>query len=252
MPEEARDPIRAAQASMRAAPTKRFFKQVSLGEAEGGGFALLLDGRRARTPAKSPLVLPSRALAELIASEWAGQGDAIEPPTMPLTRLANSAIDGVAGAMPAVRAEIAGYAAADLLCYRAEAPIELVAAEAAAFDPLLAWAEETFGAHFIVANGVIHRRQPEASLAAVRAALEAVEDPFALAALNVATSLTGSALLALALARGRLSAEEAWRIAHVGEDFQIAKWGEDEEAALRRAARWRDFAAASRALAALR
>ena len=169
---------------------------------------------------------------------------------MPLTRLANSALDGVAAAMAATRAEIAGYAGSDLLCYRATTPEALVAAEAAAFDPVLDWAREALGAKFLVAEGVVHVRQPEPALAAVRAALEAFESPFALAALHVMTSLTGSVLLALAVARERLSAEEAWRIAHVGEDFQIAQWGEDEEAKARRAARWRDFEAAGRVMAA--
>ncbi len=244
------DPMRAAQAAMRPAAIKRFFKTAGVGEAEGGGFALLLDGRRARTPAKKPLILPSRALAELVAAEWAGQGETIDPAKAPLTRLANSALDGVAAAMAATRAEIAGYAGSDLLCYRATTPEALVAAEAAAFDPVLDWAREALGAKFLVAEGVVHVRQPEPALAAVRAALEAFESPFALAALHVMTSLTGSVLLALAVARERLSAEEAWRIAHVGEDFQIAQWGEDEEAKARRAARWRDFEAAGRAMAA--
>ncbi|MGD0639382.1 MAG: ATP12 family protein [Roseiarcus sp.] len=250
MSEAPRDPMRAAQANMRPAGIKRFFRQASVGEAEGGGFALLLDGRRARTPAKRPLILPTRALAELVAAEWAGQGETIEPAAMPLTRLANSALDGVATTMDATRAEIAGYAGADLLCYRAEAPEALVAAETEAFDPVLDWAGPALGAKFLVGAGVVHVRQPESALQALRAALDAVEDPFALAALHVMTSLTGSVLLALAVARGRLSADEAWRIAHVGEDFQIANWGEDEEAESRRAARRRDFEAAARVVEA--
>jgi chaperone required for assembly of F1-ATPase len=245
-----KDPMRAAQANMRPAGVRRFFSKASVGEADGG-FALLLDGRRARTPAKKPLVLPSRALAEGVAEEWAGQGETIDPAAMPLTRLANSALDGVAAAMAEARAEIAGYAASDLLCYRADEPEALVAAETAAFDPLLAWARESLGATFLIATGIVHRRQPDESLAAVRAALAAIESPFALAALHVMTSLTGSALLALAVARGRLAADEAWRIAHVAEDFQIAKWGEDAEAVARQAARCRDFKAAAQAIGAL-
>jgi len=244
------DPMRAAQAAMRPAAIKRFFKSASVGEAEGGGFALLLDGRRARTPAKKPLILPTRALAEAIAAEWAGQGETIDPAKAPLTRLANSALDGVACAMAATRAEVAGYAGSDLLCYRAQAPEALVAAESQAFDPVLDWAGQALGAKFLIAEGIVHVRQPEPALEAVRVALEAVEDPFALAALHVMTSLTGSALLALAVARGRLSAQEAWRIAHVAEDFQIAQWGEDEDAKARRAARWRDFEAAARMIGA--
>jgi chaperone required for assembly of F1-ATPase len=246
-----RDPMRAAQAAMRPAAVKRFFREASVGEVEGG-FALLLDGRRARTPARKPLVLPSRALAELVAAEWAGQGETIEPAKMPLTRLANSALDGVARTLAETRAEIAGYAAADLLCYRAAAPEALIAAEAVAFDPVLAWAGEALGAKLLVAEGVVHLRQPEGAIQAVRAALDAFHSPFALAALHVMTSLTGSVLLALAVARGRSSAEEAWRIAHVAEDFQIAQWGEDAEAEGRRAARRRDFEAAAQVIAARR
>lgn len=248
MSEAPGDPMRAAQANMRPARLKRFFKAASVGEVDGG-FALLLDGRRARTPAKNPLILPTRALAEAIAAEWAGQGERIDPAAMPLTRLANSAIDGVAATMEATRAETAGYAGADLLCYRAEAPEALVAAEAAAFDPVLDWAGQALGAKFLVGAGVVHVRQRESALHAVRVALEAIKDPFALAALHVMTSLTGSVLLALAFTRRSLSAEEAWRIAHVAEDFQIAQWGEDEEAKARRAARWRDFEAAARVVA---
>ncbi len=246
MSDAPRDPIRAAQAHMRPAPIKRFFTETSVGEAEGGGSALLLDGRRARTPAKKPLVLPTRALADMIAAEWAGQGETIDSAAMPLTRLATSALDGVAGALGATRAEIAGYAGSDLVCYRAEAPEALVAAESQAFDPVLDWAGEALGAKLIVAEGVVHVRQSEPALAAVRAALEAVTDPFALAALHVMTSLTGSALLALAVGRGRLGAEDAWRIAHVAEDFQIARWGEDKDAEARRKGRWRDFEAATK------
>ena len=249
--ERASDPVRAARAAMRRARIKRFYRTAGVGEVEGG-FALLLDGRRALTPARKPLILPSRALAEAIAAEWAGQGERIDPASMPLTRLANSALDGVAAAMEATRAEVAGYAGSDSLCYRAEAPAALAAAETEAFDPVLAWAEQALGAKFLLAAGVVHVHQPARALQAVRAALRSVEDPFALAALQVMTNLAGSVLIALAVARRRLSAEEAWRIAHVGEDFQIAQWGEDEEAKARRAARWREFEAAGRVAAASR
>ncbi len=248
MSEKPDNPMSAAQAAMRPAALKRFYSGASVGEADGG-FALLLDGRGARTPAKQPIVAPNRGLAEAIAREWAVQGETIDPAAMPLTRLVNSALDGVAGARHETRAEIARYAEADLTCYRADAPEALVAAESAAFDPVLEWAGEALGAHFRVAEGIVHRAQPQAALDAVRAALEAFDEPIALAALHVATSLTGSALLALALARGRLSAEEAWRIAHVGEDFQISQWGEDADARARREARRRDFEAAAHALA---
>lgn len=248
MSEPPEDPMSAAKAAMRPIGLKRFYAQASVGEADGG-FALLLDGRRARTPAKNPILSPSRALAEAMAAEWAGQGETIDPAAMPLTRLVNSALDGVAAALEATRAEIARYAESDLLCYRAEAPEALVEAEASAFDPILAWARETLGAHFVVAEGIVHRRQPQAALDAVRACLETIDQPIALAGLHVMTTLTGSVLLALAVAKRRLAEQDAWRIAHVGEDFQISQWGEDAEASARRQSRWRDFEAAALTLA---
>ena len=251
MPEETRDPMRAAQANMRPPTLRRFYKRAEVVAVEGGGFALRLDGRGARTPGKRPLVAPTRAAAELIAAEWAAQGETIEPTSMPATRLANSAIDGVADALGATRAAIAKYAEADLVCYRAEAPAALVALQAAAYDPVLAWARDALGARFVTTIGLAHVAQPQAALAAARAAVDAYADPFAVAALHVATSLTGSLMIALMTAEGALNAEAAWRAAHVDEDFQIGRWGEDDEAKIRRAARWRDFAAAAKVLAAI-
>jgi len=244
------DPMRAAQKNMRPAVPKRFYTTADFAPA-AQGFALRLDGRGAHTPAKNPLVVPTRALAALVAAEWAGQGATIDPAAMPATRITNSAIDGVAGAMSETRAELAAYGETDLLFYRAGAPETLVAAQAAAFDPVLDWAHETFGVRFILAEGIIHVRQPERSLATMRAALEGVDDPFRLAALHVVTTLTGSILLALAVARGAVAAPQAWRAAHVDEDFQIGQWGEDDEAMARRAARWREMAAADAMLKAL-
>jgi chaperone required for assembly of F1-ATPase len=245
MPDTPANPLRAAQANMRPRLPKRFYKIAGVAP-RGGSFALTLDGRSALTPAKNPFVLSTRALAELIAAEWAGQGEAIDPTSMPATRIANSAIDGVAPNMAVVREEIAGYAAADVLCYRAAEPEALANAQAAAFDPVLDWAREELGAHFLLSEGIRHVAQPRSALAAVGAALAAIDDPFALAALHVATTLTGSALLALAVSKGRLSPEEAWRVAHVDEDFQISQWGEDAEAGTRRATHWREMAAAKK------
>ncbi len=149
MPEETRDPMRAAQANMRPPTLHRFYTSVEVAAVEGGGFAVRLDGRPVRTPGKRPLVAPTRAVAELVAAEWAAQGETIEPLSMPATRLANSAIDGVADALAATQAAIARYAEADLVCYRAEAPEALVALQAAAYDPVLAWARERLGARFV-------------------------------------------------------------------------------------------------------
>lgn len=239
--------VRLTQVSMRAPELKRFYKAVEIGEVEGG-WTLLLDGRAARTPTKNKLVAPTRAIAEGLAAEWAAQGEVIDPLSMPLTRLANSALDGVARALDETRAEIAGYAGSDLLCYRAMEPEALAAIQAEAFDPVLDWAADALGARFILSASVMHVAQPEPALAAARAAIDAYENPFAVAALHGLTSLSGSALLALALARGALDAEAAWRIAHVDEDFQIRRWGEDEDAMKRRAARWREFEAAARVI----
>jgi chaperone required for assembly of F1-ATPase len=246
-----RDPMRAAQANMRSQPVKRFYKTAEVSE-EGGRFVLSLDGRHARTPGRNPLAAQSRALMLEVAEEWNRQRETIEPTAMPLTRLLNSAIDGVAHKMAETRADILGYAGSDLLCYRAEEPDTLVARQAHAFDPVLRWAAETLKARFTVATGVMHVRQPPDALAAIGAVLEAYDDPIALAALSVMTTLTGSALLALAVACGFLSAEAAWRTAHVDEDFQAERWGADMEAMARREARWREFEAAGIVMATAR
>ncbi|MDE3177867.1 MAG: ATPase [Pseudomonadota bacterium] len=243
--------IKQAQVNMQAPVLKRFYERAQAGEADGG-FALLLDGRPTRTPAKAKLIAPTRALAEAMAREWQAQGETIQPATMPLTRLANSALDGVAQAMAATAAEIAGFAGADLVCYRALEPEALAARQAAAFDPVLAFAQAALGARFVLAGGIVHVPQPEASLAAVRAAVETYADPFALTALHGLTSLSGSVLIALAVARGAMPAASAWGAAHVDEDFQIQQWGADDEATLRRAAREKEFAAAAFTLDALR
>ncbi len=245
------NPMRAAQLNMRPAPVKRFYKAAEVSEEPDGQYALTLDGRRARTPGRNRLAATSRALMQAVAEEWARQGEALDLSDMPLTRLLNSAIDGVAKTMDETRAEIVRYAGSDLLCYRVESPEAPAERQREAFDPVLDWAAEVLGARFVLAAGVIHVEQSARLLDAFRAVVEAVDDPVALAGFSVVTTLTGSAVFALAVARGFLTAEEAWRIAHVDEDFQIEKWGEDEEAARRREARWREFQAAARVIAAL-
>jgi chaperone required for assembly of F1-ATPase len=210
-----------------------------------GAFELVLDGRPARTPAKNPVAVPTRALGEALAAEWQAQAATIDPRAMPLTRIVNSAIDGVAPRRAAVAADIAAYAGADLVCYRAGEPERLVAEQARAFDPILAWAREALGAQFVLSEGVMHVAQPEAALAAVRARVEAIGSPFRLAALHVMTTLTGSVLIALAHTEGVIDAGAAWAAAHVDERFQESRWGEDEEAMRRRAAREAEFRAAA-------
>jgi chaperone required for assembly of F1-ATPase len=235
---------------------KRFYRSVTIGEVAAdrpgacSAYAILLDGKAAHTPANATLAVPTRALAEAIAAEWAAQAGHIDPAAMPLTRIANTALDGVRHRAAEVRADIAGHASTDLVCYRAAEPEGLAARQAELWDPVLAWSAETLGARFAVAASLTPVAQPETAGAAIARALEAYGG-LALTALHVMTTLMGSALLALAHARGRLSAEAAWAAAHVDEDWQIARWGEDAEAAARRRRRWTEMQAASRTLALL-
>lgn len=242
------DPLRAARSQGKPALPKRFYEQAGLAESEGG-FRLTLDGRPANTPARNPLSLPSRALGKAVASEWAAQGETIDPATMPVTRLVNSAIDGVAQRREAVVADLAAYASTDLVAYRAAEPERLVAEQARSWDPVLDWAHDTLGARFILSEGVMPVEQPDVSVAAVRAAVERVEGPFRLAALHTMTTLTGSLLIALAVLHGRLTPGEAWAAAHVDEIYQASIWGRDSEAEAREAIRRADFEAAAKVAA---
>lgn len=207
---------------------KRFYKNVSVGD----GNAVLLDGRTLKTPRGGSLDLPTRALAEAIAGEWRAQGEEIDPHAMPLTKLANTAIDGVTPRRDEVIGEIAAFAKHDHLCYRTDAPAELVRRQSAAWDPLLDWVAERHGAPLLVAKGVTSIAQPESSIAALRLAVEAF-DPFAIAALHVVASICGSLVLGLAVADRRLSAEEAFALSQIDERFQAEKWGLDSEAEMR-------------------
>lgn len=248
---EGAGPMQRAQAAMRPPLPKRFYKEARVVERDGA-FALELDGKSARTPARNLLVAPNRAVGELLAAEWNAIGDVIDPAKMPLTRLLNVAIDRVAGEAEAVAADIANYAGTDLVCYRAAEPDELVQAQADVWNPVLAWTHETLGARLVLSQGVTHVRQPDSALAAVRAEIDSLPKPFGLAALATVTVLTGSILLAVMLACGAIPADAAWKAAHVDEDWNIARWGEDAEAQARRAARRAEFDAAAKVLAALR
>ncbi len=225
---------------------KRFYKAVTVAPADGH-FAILLDGKPVRTPRKLPLRVPTRALADAIAAEWAAQKERVDPASMPLSKLAITAIDGVAHHLADVAAEIVKFAGSDLLCYRAEAPAALAVLQAAAWDPMLRWAKDALGAHLSTAKGIMPVRQRPEALERIAAAV-APFDAMALTSLHVFTTLTGSAVLALALAKGRISAGEAWAAAHVDEDWQISQWGVDVEAAERRARRWAEMQAADRFL----
>lgn len=241
----ATDPMTAARRGARPALRRRFYRHARVA-ATPEGFAVCLDGKPVQTPARRPLAAPTPALADAIAAEWEAQHDVIDPAKMPLTRLANTIIDGVASAPGPVAAEIEKYLGADLLFYRVEEPQALRQRQALMWDPILAWARDGLGAEFLLGAGVIHVSQPAAALAAATAALPA--EPWRLGALHVVTTLTGSALLALALWRGAVSAEAAWQAAHVDEDWNIAQWGDDELARERRALRRAEFEAAVKVL----
>ena len=243
-PSDEPKPMRPAQAGMKPPLPKRFYKEAGVGEHEGL-YRLTLDGRHARTPGRQALAVPSRGLAEAVAAEWAGQGESIDPATMPITRIVNSAIDGVAPRRAEVIDDLVRYAGSDLVCYRADNPERLAKAQNAAWSPILEWAKDRHGARFVLAEGVMHVSQPDESVAAIRQSIETVDSPFAIAALHVMTTLSGSVLIALAHADGRVDTDEAWKAAHVDELFQESLWGADQEAMERRRRRWVDFAAAS-------
>lgn len=244
------DPVRRAQIQMKKPLPKRFYKDVSV-VAEGSGFGIALDGKLVRSPAGATLVLPTRKAASLIADEFAAQGGTIDPVSMPVYRLVNTAIDGVASDPQAVLEDILRFAASDLLCYRAGSPQVLAEREAEAWDPVIDWARSSFGARFVLAEGIMHVEQPRETIAAVGVHLSQRTDPLRLAALHVMTGLMGSALLALAVEFGEIDPEAAWTAAHVDEDFQSEQWGLDAEAAARRAMRRRDMMAAATLLRAI-
>ena len=239
---EDHNPMRAAQRLARPELPKRFYQKATAAPHEAG-FAVLLDGRLAKTPARRPLVVAEPGLAEALAAEWDAQQSEINPAAMPLTRIVNAALDRVANESEAVRGEIVKYAGSDLVCYRAAGPATLTAAQDKAWAPVLAWARQRLGARFVLAEGVIHSAQSRDALAAVEDALRRL-DPLKLAAVSTVTTLTGSALIALALADGALAAEAAWAAAHVDEDWQMGQWGVDALAMERRAARFQEMCAA--------
>lgn len=225
---------------------KRFWQAVAVTPDRG----IALDGRPVRTPAKVALTLPTPALAQAVAAEWRGVGDTLDPRAMPLTGLANAAIDRVAPDPRGFAIGLARYAESDLLCYRAEGPDPLVARQAAAWDPVIAWAQRRYDVGLEVTAGIVHRAQPPATLARLTEATAAL-DPFALAALSPVVTLTGSLLLALALVEGAATPDLVWAAAHVDEDWQAELWGQDQLAADTRAARRREFDAAVDFLRAL-
>jgi chaperone required for assembly of F1-ATPase len=226
---------------------KRFYKLVAVGEY----FSVLLDGKPILTPARAPLALPTGALAQAIAEEWRAQTQTIDPETMPLTKLANTVIDGVARNRAAVIEQTCAIGRSDHLCYRAEEPAVLMARQAALWDPLLDWAWARYGARLKTGQGIGFVEQPVDALAALDAAVASFDD-FALAALHSAAALSGSLVLALALAEGRLDATQAFEASQLDERFQAERWGRDGEAERRRGHLLAELHAAERFLRLLK
>jgi chaperone required for assembly of F1-ATPase len=222
---------------------KRFYKLVTVTE----DHSILLDGRVVKTPMKQLLRLPSAALAKAVAEEWQAQETFINPRRMPLTKLVNTALDRATAERDSVLREIVEYAGSDLVCYRAESPVELVAKQAAAWDPVLNWALVRLDAHFVTAQGIVHKAQSAASLAAIEKHV-ARFDSYNLTAAFMLTTLTGSTLLSLMVMDHAIDGAFAWNAVHVDDDYQIALWGEDDEAMRRRAGRRREFEAMVRFL----
>jgi chaperone required for assembly of F1-ATPase len=229
---------------------KRFFKGAAV-ENSAGRFRILLDGKPVRTPGGNPLAVPARALAESIAGEWRDQKTDIEPLSMPMLRMANTALDGIAANRQAVVDAVARFGEHDLICYRAGQPPELAALQDQAWSPMLDWLAARHGARLAAAAGLTHIPQPPEALAALRRVVEGMDD-FALAALHVMASVTGSLVLALALAEARLNPAQAFQISRIDEDYQAGKWGADAEAETRARALARELDVASAFLAASR
>ncbi len=231
-----------AQAHVKRELPKRFYKDATVQPMEGG-FAVGLDGRVPKTPGMKPVVVPTQGVAEAMAVEWTAQGEFIDPETMPLVRLVNSAVEAGEEAMPALRAEIVKYAGNDLLLYRAEQPEGLVRRQERYWDAVLVPLARQLDVAFQPTVGILHQPQRPATLEKLAAVLEN-EALLPLTAMNAITSITGSGLLAIAHRLGLLGAEETWLAAHVDEDHNVELWGEVEEITTRRAKRRAEFDAA--------
>ena len=245
-----RPEAKAALDGAGGALRKRFYKTAAIEAAGANRWRVVLDGRGIKTPAKRELVVPTEALANALAAEWAAQEAFYSPARLQLTRLVNSAIDGVTGREAEVAADIVKYALSDLICYRAEQPDGLFQRQAELWEPILAWAEASYGTTFIRQHGIMPVVQPPSVADGMATALSGL-DAFRLAALHVLTTLMGSAVLAIAVLTGRLTPEAAWSAANIDEDWQIAQWGADEEATARRARRHADLLSAAQLLTLL-
>lgn len=222
--------------------TKRFYQKVTSGP-EGGGYGVALDGKPVKTPAGHSLVVPTDILAQAIAREWDAQGDTLVPATMSLTRLANTAQDRIMGAHGDVVDAVSAYGGSDLLCHRSDSDEALCEREAAAWQPILDWAEKELGAALVVGRGVMPVIQSDEALGLYQKRVAAF-DPHSLAALSEMTSLLESLVLALAVAEKHLDGHQAFTLSHLDETYQEEKWGTDPEALARSKARKADFLAA--------
>ena len=223
---------------------KRFYKEANAVEAEGR-WQIQLDGRPVRTPARALLALPTQTLGEAVAQEWASQGEDIDPASMPMTGIANAALDHVVPDPAAFAAPIIAYGESDLLCYRADGPEVLVERQAAAWGPLLDWAEGRYGAKFIVTSGIVHVTQPPETLERL-AKHVAVLDPFLLAPLALLVTMSGSLVIGLAAVERALPPQQLWQAAELDELWQAEQWGDDDQALARRAQRHEEFLTAAR------
>jgi chaperone required for assembly of F1-ATPase len=223
---------------------KRFYKQVAA-EPHEGGWRVALDGRPIKTQQGKPQIVPSQALAEAMAQEWAAQGEEIDPASLPLRDLADYAID-IAAADPAgVIATLLPYAETDTLCYRADPDEPLHARQRELWEPVLQRVEARLGIKFERASGIVHRPQPAATLAALKAHL-AAQDPFTLAALKTLASLAHSLAIALEALEEGADPEALWAAANAEEDWQAEQWGWEWTAEEKRARRLADFTRAMR------
>ena len=243
------EPFAKAREITKPVLPKRFYDKVTV-EHGANGYEVRLDGRAIKTPGGKIVAVPTKALAELLANEWSGQGEHIDAATMPLTKLCNSAIEMVTANPEAIISELAGFASHDLVCYRADHPEALSAQQAKAWDEVVDLMQAKLGPRFSVTCGVLSVDQPQALVPALEARLSRL-DAFKLTALHAMATLVTSVSLALLVLEGDLAPEDAWKRGHVDEDWNIAQWGEDHEAAMRRQSRWREFEACAKLIKAV-
>jgi chaperone required for assembly of F1-ATPase len=229
---------------------KRIYKIVAV-EAVEGGFHVTLDQKPLRTPARAPLVLPQRRLIEGIAAEWDAQTDKVRPESMPLMQLASTALDRVGPQRERIAADVAAYAATDLVCYRADSPLALMKRQQEVWQPLVDWVRSEFDASLTIVTGVMPQPQPQEALETLRAAIDRLDD-MELTALQALTAVSGSLVIGLATVKGRIDADAAWAASQLDETYQIEQWGEDAEAAKRRRALLQDIRDAAQFLELLR